>query len=87
MWAAYAGHADIVGVLISTGADVNLTSEAGQSALIRAAGQGHLEIVQMLLEAGADAAAEVDGAGALAWAERNGHTAVGELLQRPGRSR
>jgi len=87
MWASYGGETAIVRDLLSAGADVNQSSKTGQSALIRAAGQGHTEAVGELLGAGADVTARVDGADAYAWAARNGHAAVLDLLARPEAAR
>jgi len=52
------GHADIVQLLLRSGADVNLNSEWSASqygtALAAASAKGHVNIVQLLLESGAD---------------------------------
>jgi uncharacterized protein len=53
--AAEAGHADMVRLLLTKGANVNVRHEAGGTALTAAAGRGHLEIVKELLKARADA--------------------------------
>jgi len=47
-------YKDIVKVLIEAGADVNIQSKDGQTALIVAAGSGDDETVEMLYKAGAD---------------------------------
>lgn len=60
MTAAEAGHADVVGLLLEAGADVNSHNRYKQTALGYAAAPpvrvspGHLEIVRMLLKAGVD---------------------------------
>jgi hypothetical protein len=55
--AAYAGHADTIGVLVDANADVNARSAAargGLSALQFAAVGGHVNSIRRLLDAGAD---------------------------------
>jgi hypothetical protein len=81
MAAAYPGHAELVTVLVRTGAVVNKTM-SGLTALMLAAQQGHTEIALALVQAGAKAhpAGPVDWT-ALLYAAANGHTTVvGALL-------
>jgi ankyrin repeat protein len=85
IWAAYQGSADLVSALLDAGADAHVSSVGGRSALIRAAGAGHLEIVARLLAAGADPGLAIDGEDARAWAARNGHAAVADLIARARR--
>jgi hypothetical protein len=47
-------HKDVIKALIEAGADVNVTSKDGQTALIIVVGAGDEEIVEMLVKAGAD---------------------------------
>jgi uncharacterized protein len=47
-------HKDVVKALIEAGADVNIKSNDGQTALIIVVGAGDEEIVEMLVKAGAD---------------------------------
>jgi ankyrin repeat protein len=54
-YAARAGHAAIVRLLLDGGGDVNARTRAGGATpLHRAAYQGHLEVVRLLVERGAD---------------------------------
>ena len=52
--AAANGHADVVKLLIQSGADVNLQGEAWYGPLHRACENGHVEVAKILLENGAD---------------------------------
>jgi len=54
MLAAYHGHADLVGYLLSQNADPNTVDAGGNSVLMGAAFKGHAAIVRRLLAAGAD---------------------------------
>jgi hypothetical protein len=47
-------HKEMVKTLIEAGADTNIRSKSGQSALVVAVGAGDEEIVEMLVKAGAD---------------------------------
>jgi len=47
-------HKDLVETLIKAGADTNIQSKEGQTALVVVVGAGDEEIVQMLVKAGAD---------------------------------
>jgi ankyrin repeat protein len=54
-YAARAGHAAIVRMLLDGGGDVNARTRAGGATpLHRAANQGHQQVVQLLVERGAD---------------------------------
>jgi hypothetical protein len=53
MWAAIAGRAEAVELLIKRGADVNLAGQDGGTALHGAAFLGHEKVVESLLRAGA----------------------------------
>lgn len=52
--AAREGYIDIIELLLNAGADVNLSVEEGNTALMGAVAYGHLEVVKRLVEAGAD---------------------------------
>ena len=54
MRAAFNGHSDILGMLIAAGADVNVQSKSGWTALMYATARGNLKSVAILCEAGAD---------------------------------
>jgi len=60
--AAFAGHAEIVTVLVDAGADANARDAAGRTPLLEAARGGHLAALEALVAARADATA-VDGEG------------------------
>jgi ankyrin repeat protein len=55
MWAAAEGHADVVDLLIKSGATVNLATKSGFNALVFAAVKDDARSVRSLLAAGADA--------------------------------
>ena len=77
------GNKEIVDLLISHGADVNMQCETiqNESALICAAYSGHKEIVELLLANGALInAKKSDGMNALMWASSRGYKGVAELL-------
>lgn len=64
--AAGQGKIETIKVLLATGLDINVRSEAGVTPLMRAAAGGQVETVQFLLTAGADAKAKLkDGRDAL----------------------
>lgn len=54
MWAAVAGHADVVRLLIEAGADVRAVDDEGVTALHLARANGHTEVAAALLAAGAN---------------------------------
>lgn len=73
--------ANVVQLLVNSGARVNKQNEKGQTALFIAANQGSREFVQVLLEAGADPnISNNDGCGPLTKAARNGDWAIISLL-------
>jgi serine/threonine-protein phosphatase 6 regulatory ankyrin repeat subunit B len=51
--AAWAGQNDVVELLLSKGADLNLKGDLGDTALSRATDSGHTETIQILKQAGA----------------------------------
>lgn len=81
MLASESGHQEIVKILIDAGADVNATTEDGQTALMLASQNGHQEIVNILIDAGADVNATAeDGQTALTLASQNGHQEIVNIL-------
>jgi len=54
MWAAVAGHVDVVRLLIEAGADVRAVDDEGVTALHLARAKGHAEVAAALLAAGAN---------------------------------
>ncbi len=54
MWAAVAGHVDVVRLLIEAGADVRAVDDEGVTALHLARANGHTEVAVALLAAGAN---------------------------------
>lgn len=83
--AARLGHAEIVQMLISAGADVNAPDGDNMSPLMHAAQKGHITIVELLLKSGA----EVNefnkwGESPLVLAQQGKHSAIVSLLKRAG---
>ena len=80
--AAFEGYYDIVSYLIESGADVDLTSRNGATALHAASQEGHLEIVRILVDDGkADVDIKMnDGATAMDLAASHGHVDVVKFL-------
>ena len=75
-------HDEVVRMLLERGADVNARNMWQATPLHIAAFHGDDEVARMLLERGADINARTkDGETALDWANREGHTGVGELLR------
>lgn len=67
IWAASAGHYEVVEVLLEYGADVNVTMSHMHTPLMSAARNNHTPVVKLLCENGADVnAADVSGRTALA---------------------
>lgn len=80
-YAAFAGHAEIVDLLLAAGADVNARSTNGSTVLMMAVREGHEALVERLLAAGADVGLANDyGEDAVAWAMRQGRFALARRL-------
>ncbi len=54
MLAAYAGHAELVRILVQRGADPNRLNDLGQAPIAGAVFKREDEVVRVLMEAGAD---------------------------------
>ncbi|MDR4504812.1 MAG: ankyrin repeat domain-containing protein [Candidatus Scalindua sp.] len=81
MFAAFAGHEEIVAVLINSGVQINTKATDGSTALMAATLQGHYSIVKLLLEKGADKTVENNsGATALDIARQKGYDEIAGLL-------
>ncbi|XP_036397225.1 ankyrin repeat domain-containing protein 50-like [Megalops cyprinoides] len=87
--AAYAGSIDVIRLLLSRGASLELSDNQGQTPLILAARQGHVNVVRFLLDwirrCGTEGARIVDHADGEGWtalrlAAWGGHTEVVRLL-------
>jgi ankyrin repeat protein len=85
--AAREGRAEIVDLLLNSGARVNEIVEGDENALIKASGSGHVDVVQLLLSRGADVNMRVWSGGrdgewrtALKMARKGGHNSVVQLL-------
>ena len=82
-YAARAGHAECVALLLRRSAPVHARTSGGATPLMRAAFGGHVSICAMLLDARAAAdAQDSDGDTALHKAASQRHTAVAALLQK-----
>lgn len=78
---SYYGYADLVELLISFGADCNIKSKIGQTALHLAAERGHVSVVHLLVENGCQINhLDENGNTALVLAASNGHLDVVKLL-------
>jgi uncharacterized protein len=88
LWiASQQGHADVVKLLLSKGAEVNVRrNEDGITAVYIASLNGHADVVALLLENGADVDMKktTNGITALWAASRNGHADVVKLLLEKG---
>jgi len=75
------GHTDIVKLLITVGADVNMQDKYSYTALIRAVIEGYTDIVKLLIAASADInTINNKGNTTLIWAVMKGHKEIVKLL-------
>ncbi len=87
--AARNGHAPVVKLLLSHGADVSISDSSdyasGYTPIHEAAENGHAEVIRILLEHGADVNSSADfGTTPLDLAAENGHFSAVELLLNKG---
>lgn len=81
VWAAWAGHLDVVKLLLEYGADVKALDENGNTALFDAARRGHPEVVKVLLEHGSRVHDSKNPSGnALTWAKQKNHQKIVDML-------
>jgi hypothetical protein len=85
--AVTSGDESAVATLLRRGADVNESTNGGQTALILAVIFGHTNIVRLLVRAGADPQLRDNlGLNAIEWAKRRGLTEALEVLTNGGNS-
>lgn len=85
--AVTAGDESAVSALLSNGADVNETTNGGQTALILAVISGHINLVRMLISAGADPQLRDNlGLNAIEWAQRRGLSEAHAILSKSPQS-
>ncbi len=82
--AARSGHADLVGFLMSGGADAEHRNRRGETALFLAVINNHAGSVKQLLVRGADPQAQVRGITPLAAARRHNENDMVRLLRANG---
>lgn len=81
VWAAWAGHLDIVKLLLEYGADVKALDENGNTALFDATRRGHAEVVKVLLDHGSQVSDSRNPTGnALTWARLKGYQKIADML-------
>lgn len=84
-YAAFAGHADVVSLLLAKKPDLDKRAPNRQTALMLAARNGHLEVVRLLIEADADMdLTDADGQSAMNLARKSGNTEIADYLKRQG---
>lgn len=84
MIAAWEGNLPLMALFHARGADINLTNERGETALMHAAWKGHTAAVAWLLEHGAGTTRAADQWTALHYAVFNGHSEIAERLLKDG---
>jgi ankyrin repeat protein len=81
-WAAFAGHTEIVALLLDRGADINSPGTSGKPPLSWAAEQGREETMAFLLDRGASLEARDDsGLTPMDYAQRSGNSAISGLIE------
>jgi hypothetical protein len=87
-WAAENGHAEMVELLLSEGADVAVADKDGWTPLIAASSKGHLDAVRLLLDKGAEVNFEDKTARtAISYAAEGEHRTIVQLLLKNGADR
>jgi len=80
-YAVFAGHEDLVRLLLERGADVNARAPNGSSVLMMAAREGHASLAELLLAHGADPGLRnMYGDDAMTWALRRRHAGIARTL-------
>ena len=83
-YAVFAGHANLAGLLLEMGADINARSTNGSSVLMMAVYEGHEDLVKELLRRGADPGIRNDrGDGALEWAFKFQRLGIARMISTP----
>nr|XP_045584457.1 ankyrin repeat domain-containing protein 17-like [Procambarus clarkii] len=81
----YAGHIEIVKLLIAHNTDVNAQSSLGSTALMYACARGHIDVVKVLLHHGANVEDhDMDGHTPLMLAALEGHVEIAKILLEKG---
>lgn len=83
-YGAFAGHQDVVDLLLARGGDINARSPNGSSVLMMAVYDGHEAMAKHLLARGADPKVRNEwGDGALEWAVKFEHMALARAISTP----
>lgn len=85
MFAAIAGHVEIVESLLDAGSEIDAKDKVGITPLMGAATSGQMEVVKTLLAKGADPNVETEHGATSFWgASKAGYSQIAELLERAG---